>query len=49
MKLLGPTWEDLDRQGLILTSEVTAAKALLREVGGVSLLVALLLAYDLIL
>jgi hypothetical protein len=37
MKLLGPDWEDLDRQGLIKTSEMSAAKELLRDLGGVSL------------
>jgi hypothetical protein len=38
MKLLGSDWEDLDRQGLIKTSEMSAAKELLRDLGGVSLL-----------
>jgi hypothetical protein len=33
---LGPDWEDLDRQGLIKTSEMSAAKELLRDLGGVS-------------
>jgi hypothetical protein len=37
MKLLGPNWEDLDRKGLIKTSEMSAAKELLKDLGGVSL------------
>jgi hypothetical protein len=37
MKLLGPTWEDLSRQGLIKLSEETAGKELLKDLGGVSL------------
>lgn len=35
MKLLGPDWQDMDRKGLIKTSEETAAKALIKELGGV--------------
>jgi len=37
MKLLGPDWEDLNRQGLIKTSEMSAAKELLKDLGGVRL------------
>lgn len=36
IKLLGEEWQDLDRQGLIKVSEEQAAKALLRNIGGVS-------------
>jgi hypothetical protein len=36
MKLLGPTWQDLDRKGLIKVSEETAARELLKSLGGVS-------------
>lgn len=35
MKLLGPEWEELDRKGLIKGSEESAAKELLRSLGGV--------------
>jgi uncharacterized membrane protein YheB (UPF0754 family) len=36
MKLLGPEWQDLDRRGLIQGTEESAAKELLRNLGGVS-------------
>jgi len=36
MKLLGPDWQDMDRQGVIKSSEDIAAKQFLKQLGGVS-------------
>lgn len=36
MKLLGPTWVEEDRKGLIKGSEERAAMELLKSLGGVS-------------
>jgi hypothetical protein len=37
MQLLGPEWQDLDRRGLIQGTEESAAKELLKNLGGVSM------------
>jgi len=36
IELLGPEWQEQDRKSEIKQSEATAAKALLKELGGVS-------------